>query len=147
MTQLLYQGVSGEVDASESIKSASAAVIRGWGAARRARESDEDPKLREECGVVAIHGHPDAARQVYLGLYALQHRGQESAGIATADGKNLANIKGMGLVSEIFSDDVLAKLKGDMAIGHTRYSTTGDSALLNAQPIRVESTKGLIAIA
>ena len=97
--------------------------------------------------MVAIYGHPDAARQVYLGLYALQHRGQESAGIAVADGKNLSNIKGMGLVAEIFTDDVLDKLKGDMAIGHTRYSTTGDSALLNAQPIRVESTKGLIAIA
>ena len=108
---------------------------------------EDDPKLREECGVVAIHGHPDAARQVYLGLYALQHRGQESAGIATADGTHLSNIKGMGLVSEIFTDEVIARLKGDMAIGHTRYSTTGDSALLNAQPIRVESTKGLIAIA
>ena len=83
----------------------------------------------------------------YLGLYALQHRGQESAGIATADGHHLANIKGMGLVSEIFTDEVLRKLPGHMAIGHTRYSTTGDSALLNAQPIRVESTKGLIAIA
>jgi amidophosphoribosyltransferase len=106
-----------------------------------------DDKLREECGVVAVYNHPDAARQVYLGLYALQHRGQESAGIAVADGKNLSNIKGMGLVAEIFTDDVLDKLKGDMAIGHTRYSTTGDSALLNAQPIRVESTKGLIAIA
>jgi amidophosphoribosyltransferase len=96
---------------------------------------------------MAVFNHPEAARQVYLGLYALQHRGQESAGIAVADGKNLSNIKGMGLVAEIFSDDVLDKLHGDMAIGHTRYSTTGDSALLNAQPIRVESTKGLIAIA
>ena len=104
-------------------------------------------ELHEECGVVAIHNHPHAARETYLGLYALQHRGQESAGIATADGQRLANIKGMGLVSEIFTDDVLAKLPGHMAIGHTRYSTTGDSALLNAQPIRVESTKGLIAIA
>lgn len=104
-------------------------------------------KLREECGVVAIHGHPDAARQAYLGLYALQHRGQESAGIATADYTNLSNIKGMGLVADIFTEDVLAKLPGEMAIGHTRYSTTGDSALLNAQPIRVDSTKGLIAIA
>ncbi|MGA9985168.1 MAG: amidophosphoribosyltransferase, partial [Acidobacteriaceae bacterium] len=111
------------------------------------RVAAQDDKLREECGVVAIHGHPDAARQVYLGLYALQHRGQESAGIATADGTHLSNIKGMGLVSEIFTDEVIARLKGDMAIGHTRYSTTGDSALLNAQPIRVESTKGLIAIA
>ena len=109
--------------------------------------SDAADKLHEECGVIAIHGHPDAARQAYLGLYALQHRGQESAGIATADGQHLANIKGMGLVSEIFTDDVLAKLPGPMAIGHTRYSTTGDSALLNAQPIRVDSTKGLIAIA
>ncbi len=104
-------------------------------------------KLREECGVAAIYNHPDAARQIYLSLYALQHRGQESAGIATADGINLSNIKGMGLVAEIFTDDVLAKLPGNMAIGHTRYSTTGDSALLNAQPIRVDSTKGLIAIA
>jgi amidophosphoribosyltransferase len=104
-------------------------------------------KLREECGVVAIHNHPDAARQAYLALYSLQHRGQESAGIATADYENLWNIKGMGLVAEIFTDDVLAKLPGSLAIGHTRYSTTGDSALLNAQPIRVDSTKGLIAIA
>jgi amidophosphoribosyltransferase len=80
-------------------------------------------------------------------LYALQHRGQESAGIATADGHHLSNIKGMGLVADIFTDEVLQKLPGNLAIGHTRYSTTGDSALLNAQPIRVESTKGLIAIA
>src|SRR6201993_5094901 len=108
---------------------------------------EEDPKLREHCGVVAIHGHPDPARMAYLGLYALQHRGQESAGIATANGTTLSNIKGMGLVSEIFTDGVLQKLPGNLAIGHTRYSTTGDSALLNAQPIRVESTKGLIAIA
>ncbi len=85
-------------------------------------------KLREECGVVAIHGHPDAARQSYLALYALQHRGQESAGIATADYTSLYNIKGMGLVADIFTDDVLSKLPGEMSIGHTRYSTTGDSA-------------------
>src|SRR6202000_1494038 len=104
-------------------------------------------KLREECGGVAIHSHPDAARQAYLALYALQHRGQESAGIATADYTNLYNIKGMGLVADIFTDDVLSKLPGELSIGHTRYSTTGDSALLNAQPIRVDSTRGLIAIA
>jgi amidophosphoribosyltransferase len=104
-------------------------------------------KLREECGVMAIYGHPDAARLTYWGLYALQHRGQESAGIATSDGHDVNDIKGMGLVSEIFTDDVLARLPGELAIGHTRYSTTGDSALLNAQPISVESTKGLIAIA
>ncbi|HEY0309114.1 MAG TPA: amidophosphoribosyltransferase [Acidobacteriaceae bacterium] len=108
---------------------------------------DHFDKLREECGVMAIYDHPDAARFTYMGLYALQHRGQESAGIATADGTTVTDIKGMGLVSEIFTDDVLAKLPGNLAIGHTRYSTTGDSALLNAQPISVESTKGLIAIA
>ena len=150
MTRRLYQGVAGETDATGPNAPSSS-----WGHCERPEHSQvlsghgilEDPKLREECGVVAIHGHPDAARQAYLGLYALQHRGQESAGIATADGQHLANIKGMGLVSEIFTDDVIEKLPGHMAIGHTRYSTTGDSALLNAQPIRVDSTKGLIAIA
>ena len=112
-------------------------------------EEDSTPfdKLREECGIMAVYGHPDAARMTYWGLYALQHRGQESAGIASADGHELNDIKGMGLVSEIFTDEVLAKLPGNIAIGHTRYSTTGDSALLNAQPISVESTMGLIAIA
>lgn len=112
-----------------------------------AENRDGSDKLHEECGVVAIYGHPEAARQVYLGLYSLQHRGQESAGIATADYSTLHNIKGMGLVAEIFTEDVLSKLPGTLAIGHTRYSTTGDSALLNAQPIRVDSTRGLIAIA
>jgi len=155
MTRRLYQGVEDEIDASQVHRS-----VKGTGfspymqdvgnlraLAPEGDSSFESDKLREECGVVAVHGHPSAARQAYLGLYALQHRGQESAGIATADGSHLANIKGMGLVSEIFTDEVLAKLPGHMAIGHTRYSTTGDSALLNAQPIRVDSTKGLIAIA
>jgi len=104
-------------------------------------------KLREHCGVMAIYNHSDAARLTYWGLYALQHRGQESAGIATSDGHHITDMKGMGLVSEIFTDPVLARLPGHIAIGHTRYSTTGDSALLNAQPISVDSTKGLIAIA
>ncbi|CAN5504394.1 amidophosphoribosyltransferase [soil metagenome] len=108
---------------------------------------DHFDKLHEECGVMAIYNHPDAARLTYWGLYALQHRGQESGGIASADGHSVNDIKGMGLVSEIFTDDVLARLPGHIAIGHTRYSTTGDSALLNAQPISVESTRGLIAIA
>jgi amidophosphoribosyltransferase len=114
-----------------------------------AEEEDGTPfdKLREECGVMAVYNHSDAARLTYWGLYALQHRGQESAGIASADGHSVNDIKGMGLVSEIFTDEVLARLPGHMAIGHTRYSTTGDSALLNAQPISVDSTKGLIAIA
>ncbi|GAA3749940.1 amidophosphoribosyltransferase [Terriglobus aquaticus] len=114
----------------------------------QAHEADDHfDKLREECGVMAIYNHPDAARLTYWGLYSLQHRGQESGGIATADGEDIHDLKGMGLVSEIFTDPVLAKLPGNLAIGHTRYSTTGDSALLNAQPIKVESTKGLIAIA
>ncbi len=107
-------------------------------------------KLREHCGVMAVYNHPDAARLTYWGLYALQHRGQESAGIAVSNGAEenaITDLKGMGLVSEIFTDPVLAKLPGHIAIGHTRYSTTGDSALLNAQPISVDSTKGLIAIA
>lgn len=110
---------------------------------------DETPfdKLKEECGVMAVYGHPEAARMTYWGLYSLQHRGQESGGIATSNGEDIIDVKGMGLVSEIFTDDVLQKLPGEMAIGHTRYSTTGDSALLNAQPIRVDSVKGLIAIA
>jgi amidophosphoribosyltransferase len=137
VSRLLIEGIPGEIE-RPIVDSC------GEGASCHAESTD---KLREECGVVAIHGHPDAAHQVYLGLYALQHRGQESAGIAAADGINLSNIKGMGLVADIFSEEVLAKLHGDMAIGHTRYSTTGDSALLNAQPIRVDSTKGLIAIA
>jgi len=146
MTRRLFQGVAGLADHHQM--GALGLAFETWDTtAVTSRTVLDDPKLREECGVVAIHGHPDAAREAYLGLYALQHRGQESAGIATADGQHLANIKGMGLVSEIFTDDVLAKLPGQMAIGHTRYSTTGDSALLNAQPIRVDSTKGLIAIA
>ncbi len=143
MIRKLYQGISDVVDQTGRLRKQS----KGPQPHSPLLTSAKCDKLREECGVVAIHGHADAARMAYLGLYALQHRGQESAGIATADGQKLANIKGMGLVSEIFTDDVMEKLPGSMAIGHTRYSTTGDSALLNAQPIRVESMKGLIAIA
>src|SRR5246127_4699065 len=104
-------------------------------------------KFREECGVVAIYAHPEAEKLAYLGLHALQHRGQESAGIVTSDGMALHPHKAMGLVADIFVEDVLAKLRGSLAIGHTRYSTTGDSALLNAQPILVQSNKGSIAVA
>ena len=104
-------------------------------------------KFREECGVVAIFTHPEAEKLAYLGLHALQHRGQESAGIVTSDGMTLHMHKSMGLVAEIFSEEVLAQLHGTLAIGHTRYSTAGDSALLNAQPIMVQSNKGMIALA
>src|SRR6266496_4157154 len=104
-------------------------------------------KFREECGVVAIHAHPEAEKLAYLGLHALQHRGQESAGIVTSDGERLRAHKSMGLVADIFNEEVLTSLRGILAIGHTRYSTAGDSALLNAQPILVQSNKGAIAVA
>ena len=104
-------------------------------------------KFREECGVVAIFGHPEASKLAYLGLYALQHRGQESAGISTSDGKEIHTRKSMGHVADIFTNEVLRELPGDHAIGHTRYSTAGDTAILNAQPFSVACNKGLIAVA
>jgi amidophosphoribosyltransferase len=104
-------------------------------------------KFRDECGVVAIYSHPEAETLAYLGLHALQHRGQESAGIVTSNGMALHIHKAMGLVADIFTEKKLAKLRGTLAIGHTRYSTTGDSALLNAQPIMVQSNKGMVALA
>ena len=97
--------------------------------------------------MVAIYAHPEAEKLAYLGLHALQHRGQESAGIVSSDGMSLRLHRSMGLVADIFGEEVLAKLRGTLAIGHTRYSTTGDSALLNAQPILVQSNKGSIAVA
>jgi amidophosphoribosyltransferase len=104
-------------------------------------------KFRDECGVVAIYSHPEAETLAYLGLHALQHRGQESAGIVTSDGMSLHIHKSMGLVADIFTEEKLSRIRGTLAIGHTRYSTTGDSALLNAQPIMVQSNKGMIALA
>src|SRR5256886_1669947 len=99
------------------------------------------------CGVFGIYGHPNAAELTCYGLYALQHRGQESAGIVTSDGKQFRTHKGMGLVSQIFSGNILHNLVGTLAIGHTRYSTTGSSHLRNAQPLTVDCAKGQIAIA
>ena len=104
-------------------------------------------KLKEECGVFAIYGHPEAANLTYLGLYALQHRGQESAGIATSDGREIHCHKSMGHVADIFQPAVLGTLSGHMAIGHTRYSTAGDTDLLNAQPFSVQCNKGHVAVA
>jgi len=104
-------------------------------------------KFHDECGVVAIFAHPEAEKLAYLGLHALQHRGQESAGIVSSDGLSLRQHKAMGLVADIFTEEVLSPLRGSLAIGHTRYSTAGDSALLNAQPILVQSNKGAIALA
>jgi len=104
-------------------------------------------KFHEECGVFGIYGHPDAANLTYLGLYALQHRGQESAGIVASDGKVLSCVKEMGLVADIFTEDRIKKLPGYAAIGHNRYSTTGDSISINIQPILVNFALGGLAVA
>jgi amidophosphoribosyltransferase len=104
-------------------------------------------KFHDECGVFAIFGHPEAAKMAYLGLYALQHRGQESAGICTSDGAGVHCEKSMGHVADIFTPQVIETLPGELAIGHTRYSTAGDTALLNAQPFSVACNKGRIAVA
>lgn len=105
-----------------------------------------DDHFHDECGVFGVFGHAEAANLAYLGLYALQHRGQESAGIVSSDGKELHVHRAMGEVEEIFQPSVLAKLPGDSAIGHTRYSTAGDKALLNAQPIMIDCNKGTVAL-
>src|SRR5512135_2638108 len=99
-------------------------------------------KLHEECGVFGIYGHPDAANLTYLGLYALQHRGQESAGIVSSDGRKLHVQKGMGHVADVFDESRLGRLPGSSAIGHVRYSTAGDSSLDNAQPILIDCWRG-----
>jgi amidophosphoribosyltransferase len=99
------------------------------------------------CGVFGVYGHPNAAELTYYGLYALQHRGQESAGIVTSDGKQFYAHKGMGLVPQVFKGDVLHDMVGKIAVGHTRYSTTGSSHLRNAQPLTVDCACGQIAIA
>ena len=104
-------------------------------------------KFHDECGVTAIFSHPEAEKLAYLGLHALQHRGQESAGIVTSNGIALRAHRAMGLVADIFTEEVLSQVHGSLAIGHTRYSTAGDSALFNAQPIMVQSNKGMIALA
>ncbi len=99
------------------------------------------------CGVFGIYGHPNAAELSYYGLYALQHRGQESAGIVACDGRRFRTHRGMGLVPQVFTGEILHNLVGHMAIGHTRYSTTGSSLMVNAQPLTVDCAKGQIAIA
>src|SRR5918995_6220719 len=104
-------------------------------------------KFKDECGVFGIFGHPEAANLTYLGLYALQHRGQESAGITTSDGEKMRISRAMGHVSDAFDERALEGLPGHIAIGHTRYSTAGESKLLNAQPILIDCAHGQIAIA
>ncbi len=113
-------------------------------------EVDEESKLdtfHEECGVFGVYGHPEAANLAYLGLYALQHRGQESAGIVSSNGKALIAHRGMGLVADIFNSDILSKLEGTSAIGHNRYSTTGSTSIQNCQPLLVNHKRGGLALA
>lgn len=104
-------------------------------------------KPTHECGICGIFGHQDAAKLTYFGLYALQHRGQESAGIVASDGEKVAIHKGMGLVPEVFSETTLGKLTGHMAVGHVRYSTTGESTMVNTQPFMVHHKGGPLAVA
>jgi amidophosphoribosyltransferase len=111
--------------------------------------SDESvfDELNEECGVFGVFGHPDAVNLTYYGLHALQHRGQESAGIVSSEGGTFTSHRGMGLVTEVFNRATLEKLSGDTAIGHVRYSTTGESLLSNAQPLVFKYREGDIALA
>ncbi|HUK32854.1 MAG TPA: class II glutamine amidotransferase, partial [Vicinamibacterales bacterium] len=103
-------------------------------------------KLKEECGVFGIFGHPEAANMTYLGLYALQHRGQESAGIAASDGQVVRVSRAMGHVADIFNNTNLSSLSGQMGIGHVRYSTAGESSVANAQPFLIDCAHGQMAI-
>src|SRR5207302_11443892 len=103
--------------------------------------------FRDECGVFGVFGHSEAANLAYLGIHALQHRGQESAGIASWDGKQIHLHKAMGPVADIFTQQAIAGLPGSSAIGHTRYSTAGQSNLANAQPMVARTTAGQIAVA
>ena len=104
-------------------------------------------EARESCGLFGIYGHEDAVQNTFLGLYALQHRGEESCGIASTDGKTIIDHRAMGLVSEALTDDVLARIRNPAAIGHVRYSTTGGSRVENAQPFVATYARGQIAVA
>src|SRR5207248_10168867 len=111
------------------------------------RDPIDDDKFHDECGVFGVFGHPEAANITYLGIHALQHRGQESAGIASLNGGQIHLHKSMGLVADIFGVETLARLPGDAAIGHTRYSTAGQSRIENAQPFLSSGALGPIAVA
>src|SRR5689334_15589594 len=99
------------------------------------------------CAIIGVHGNSEAAKITYLGLYAQQHRGQESSGMTSCEAGRLYAHKGMGHVAEIFTEPVLAGLRGTTAVGHTRYATAGETALKNAQPLTVTCNKGILAIA
>ncbi|PIQ82155.1 MAG: amidophosphoribosyltransferase [Candidatus Omnitrophica bacterium CG11_big_fil_rev_8_21_14_0_20_64_10] len=104
-------------------------------------------EAREHCGLFGVYNHPDAVRLTYLGLFSLQHRGEESAGIVASDGRTMTRHVGMGMVHEVFTPENLSALTGSLAIGHTRYSTTGSSRVQNAQPLQVDFSRGSVAIA
>ena len=105
-----------------------------------------DDKFHEECGVFGVYNNPDAANLTYLGLYALQHRGQESSGMVVSDTEKLTRYTGMGLVNHVFRHpDILNSLKGPHSIGHNRYSTTGSSNLVNTQPVLIDFKAGQLA--
>ena len=106
----------------------------------------DTPSKKEECGIFAIYGVDNPANLIYLGLYALQHRGQESAGIVVSNGSCVSSKKGMGLISDVFKDGGLENMQGHMGIGHVRYSTTGSSLLRNAQPFLVEQIDRFFAL-
>ncbi len=110
-------------------------------------DSFKEDRFHDECGVFGIYGHTEAANLTYLGLYGLQHRGQESAGIASSDGSRIYSHKGMGLVADVFNNEDIKSLSGSSAIGHVRYSTAGESHIKNAQPFVVEYARGGIAVA
>jgi len=107
----------------------------------------DDDRFHDRCALFGIFGHPEAAHLTYLGLYALQHRGQESAGIVASDGERIRQHKGMGLVHDVFDKQSLDAIEGNLAIGHTRYSTAGDTVATNAQPYLIECHRGPLAVA
>jgi amidophosphoribosyltransferase len=111
--------------------------MRDWG----------DDKPRDECGIVGVFGHPEAAKLAYLGLNGVQHRGQEAAGIVVSDGRALRAHRGLGLVNDVFTEPILNSLPGRMAIGHVRYSTTGSNSLHNVQPLLANYRGGQMAVA
>src|SRR5438034_7039213 len=126
----------------------SRSLCRGSGTYISAPFLDAWETDRKMCGIIGVAGVPDASRVAYLGLYSLQHRGQESAGLVAVDGAGVARShRGMGLVSDVFGESVLSALAGDVAIGHTRYSTAGTSVLANAQPILAGYREGPLGLA
>src|SRR5690606_24769332 len=121
---------------------------RGVPASEAARRGAGGPAdgFKDECGVFGIYSHPEAANLTYLGLYALQHRGQESVGIASSDGARLKVHRAMGYVADAFNETQMSELSGNAAVGHVRYSTAGESGLKNAQPILIDCAHGEIAV-